>query len=351
MKKKILITVPTLVAGGMERAALNFAISFHQLGYEVKMFLVSSNTIYFDVPKEIEVISGKDNAANPWLTPLSLFKLRRFSKAYKPAIVLSFSGKMSAYVILALKGLNIPTLPFHRSNPNITYGKINNILNLLLFPKCKALVVQTSEAKRIFEKKYKNKNIIVVPNPIRELLLDKNVKKENIIINTSRLVKGKGIDDLIRIFAKTDTTDWSLHLLGDGDERSYLETLVRDLNIEDSVKFLGFQRNVDKYLSSASIFAFTSKSEGFPNSLLEAMCAGLACISFNCPTGPSDMIINGANGYLIDVDNHKEFEEKLNKLMSNKDLRSQFSFEAQKLNVIHNPERILNEFTTALFNL
>tara|TARA_R110002049_G_scaffold261136_2_gene437241 strand:+ start:3709 stop:4764 length:1056 start_codon:yes stop_codon:yes gene_type:complete len=345
---KFLITVPTLNPGGMERAAANCALALHKLGHGVKIFTVSNNFIYFDLPEEIEVISGKNKSENLWLIPLSLYKLRKLSQNFRPNFVLSFSGRMSSYIIITLMGLNIPVIPFHRGNPNIIYGRLNNVLNMILYPKCKALVVQTKKAKEIFEKKYKNKNVIVMPNPIRELKIDETIEKEKILINISRLVKGKGLDNLIRIFSNINSDEWSLHILGDGPLRNSLEDLAEELKINHKVKFMGFQKNVDVYLSKASVFAFTSESEGFPNALLEAMCSGLACISFDCPTGPSEMIIDGENGFLIDLFNHQEYSDKLEYLLNHNSLRTKFSNEAKKLNEKHNPDKILNEFITRI---
>jgi len=343
-KTKILLTVPGLGGGGMERAALNFAVSLQKTGCKVKIFTISHNDVFYKIPKNIDVINGKKRREDVHLIPLSLYKLRRVAKKFKPKVVLSFSGKMSPYVIISLLGLKIPVIPFHRSNPHITYGRFNNALSHYFYPKCKALAVQTKKAKEIFEKKYNNKNIIVVPNPIRELNINTDTKKRNIIINVSRLVKGKGIDNLIRIFSSLNDSDWILYIIGDGNMRNSLEELADDLNVSDKVKFFGHQKNVDYHLSKASIFAFTSESEGYPNSLLEAMCAGLACISFDCPTGPSDMIIDGENGFLIDLGDYDEYRIKLEKLIKNENLRGNFGKEARKLNDKNAPDRIIENF-------
>lgn len=342
--KKILITVPTLEGGGMERAALNFAISLSKIGYEVRIFTVSNNVICFDIPDGIEVVSGKKRTKDLWMAPLSLYRLRKFSKKFQPDYVLSFSGKMSAYIIIALMGLKTPVIPLHRGNPDMKYGLINNWLNMALFPKCVALVVQTNQAKKIFARKFNHKNVIVVPNPIRDIIMYKNIPRENIIVKVSRLVNGKGLDNLIRIFATLNPKGWCLQIVGDGPLRGELEQLAKELEIVDKVIFTGFQKDIDLYLSQASIFAFASESEGFPNALLEAMCSGLACVSFDCPTGPSDIIIDGENGFLVDMGRNEDYANKLEKLMTNKALRNEFSKEAIKLKEQHDPNKISKRF-------
>lgn len=342
--KKVVITVPTLMAGGMERAAVNFGEILSKKGVEVKIFMISSDQVFYEVSENIELLYGKKDLNNKWQTFSSLLKLRKFIHDYKPDHVLSFSGKMSAYVSLSLYGIDVDVIPFHRGSPYKTYGRLNNYLNKKIFPKSKALVVQTETAKKVFTEKYNNKNIIVTPNPVRDIHINENIEKENIIITVSRLVKGKGLEKLINIFKNLENKQWNLYILGDGYLRNELQDQINKLGLKDRVKLLGFQKNVDDYFAKASIFAFSSESEGFPNALLEAMCAGLACISFDCPTGPSEMIVNGENGYLIPMDDDIEYEEKLNELIKNKELRASFGKEAIKLNKKHAPEKIVESF-------
>jgi GalNAc-alpha-(1->4)-GalNAc-alpha-(1->3)-diNAcBac-PP-undecaprenol alpha-1,4-N-acetyl-D-galactosaminyltransferase len=242
-------------------------------------------------------------------------------------------------------------IPMHRSNPNNKLGLFDNLLTRIFFPTCKALIVQTEIAKDIFKKKYGNDNIIVIPNPVREIQVNNNVKKERIIITVSRLVNGKGLERLIRMFKTIDNQDWKLFILGDGYLKDDLQKIIYELNLEDHVVLTGFQKNVDYYLSLSSIFAFTSESEGYPNALLEAMASGLSCISFDCPTGPSEMIIDSENGYLVPMDDEKQFIEKLQRLMDNENLRYKLGKEAEKIKVKNSFEEIGKKLISELYNL
>lgn len=349
--KRIIITTPTLGSGGMERAVLNYATMLSRKDVEVKIFMISANKISYKVPDNIEVLYGKKKASNKLLMPLSLYKLRRFTKRFKPDFVLSFSGKLSSYVILALRGVNDRVIPFHRSSPYRTYGLFNNILNEKLFPNCKALVVQTQTAKSVFQEKYRNQNIIVTPNPVRDLFIDEKIKKEKIILSVSRLVDGKGLKQLIDIFGKVDNKEWKLYILGDGYLKDKLNERIKELNLESQIKILGFQQNVDYYLSLASIFAFTSESEGYPNALLEAMASGLPCISFDCPTGPDEMIEDGVNGFLVPLGENDQYAEKLIKLIEDESLRISFGKEAEKLMELNSLERVSTNFINDLYRI
>src|SRR5690606_22940547 len=108
--------------------------------------------------------------------------------------------------------------------------------------------------------------------------------------------------------------DWALHIIGDGVNRNAYESLIKSLNIEHKVKLLGNKTNVDTYYNESSVFVFTSRFEGFPNALTEAMYFGLPSISTDCPSGPSELITDGYNGFLISVEDQQALEVQLKKL-------------------------------------
>jgi glycosyltransferase involved in cell wall biosynthesis len=100
-----------------------------------------------------------------------------------------------------------------------------------------------------------------------------------------------------------------------------LNSLIDDLEARDIVKLAGNIADVDEYYKSSEIFAFTSSSEGFPNAIGEAMSAGLPVVAFDCIAGPSDMVTDGVDGYLVPVFDYDIFKQKLMLLMSEEDLR------------------------------
>jgi len=103
------------------------------------------------------------------------------------------------------------------------------------------------------------------------------------------------------------------------------------LNIAEKVEFCGFQKEVDFYLSQAKIFGFTSIIEGYPNALIEGMANGLAPVSFNCVAGPSDIINEGENGFLVPVENVALFAEKLQLLIDNPAVINEIGGKASKI--------------------
>ncbi len=103
-------------------------------------------------------------------------------------------------------------------------------------------------------------------------------------------------------------------------------------------------KDVDELLNRSSIFAFPSILEGFPNALSEAMASGLPCVSFNCDTGPSDLINDGKNGYLVDVGDIDMFSLRLRNLMESESLRANIALEAIKIREQFHISKISNLF-------
>lgn len=345
--KKIVFSIPTLAGGGMERAVLNFAKPLVHIGHDVTIFLLADKkSSVYEIPDKVKIISGVRKSYTRTKFLFSLNRLRNHCVKNKVDFVFSFSGYHSCYVIMSLLFTTTKVFAFHRANPYIKYGVINDLLNRIFFPLSSGLVVQTKLAKQVFNEKYNHNNIIVVPNPVKEIELSKSIKKENVIITVSRLIKSKGVDKLLSIFAKVAIANplWELWIVGDGPEKNKIEDLINSCPYKNRIRLLGFRNDIDELLGRASIFAFTSSSEGYPNALLEAMCTGLACISYDCVAGPSDIIINEKNGFLIENDNEELYISKLKKLMLDEDLRSEFSKEAIKLNKKHDSFNVVEKF-------
>jgi glycosyltransferase involved in cell wall biosynthesis len=127
---------------------------------------------------------------------------------------------------------------------------------------------------------------------------------------------------------------WKLIIVGDDaikqQNKSRLQALIEDLGATDCVELAGKRNDVENFYLRSSIFAFTSSSEGFPNVIGEAQSAGLPVVAFDCIAGPSDMIQDGENGFLVPLFNYELFAERLAALMDNSVLREQLGQAAQQ---------------------
>jgi glycosyltransferase involved in cell wall biosynthesis len=171
-----------------------------------------------------------------------------------------------------------------------------------------------------------NNKFDVVPNP---LTIDSpqysDAPRSKTVIFVGRLSYEKNLPALLRIWSKTDRQGWILKIVGDGEERELLQRYAETLNISDSVEFVGWVENPIPIMYDASLLCLTSLYEGFALVLIEAMAAGLPVISYDLSYGPSDIIEDGVNGFLIKNHDEQGFADKLSQLFSHREQLSDMS--------------------------
>jgi glycosyltransferase involved in cell wall biosynthesis len=145
-----------------------------------------------------------------------------------------------------------------------------------------------------------------------------------------RLSKEKNFELLIDVFSRLaqEHVDWDLVILGEGSERQGLEAQVKAGNLGKRVFLPGRIGNVGEWYEQADLYVMTSRFEGFPNTLAEALSHGLAAVSFDCDTGPRDIIRHGIDGLLVPPGNSMELMSALGKMMSDSSLRERFASKA-----------------------
>jgi glycosyltransferase involved in cell wall biosynthesis len=333
------LVIPSLQAGGMERVMSELAGYFCKKD-EVEVHLVLYERrpeLFYNVPENL-IIHKPKSEFNDRLRQISSFGrllfLRKKIVSINPDSILSFGEYWNSFVLLALLGLKYSVFVSDRCQPDKVFSRFHYILRMWLYPKASGIIVQTKVAEEIFKNLYKNSNIQIINNPIQRILPAKKSENERIVLTVGRLIRTKNHDRLIRIFSKLIAPDWKLVIVGGNalkqDGMSHLQKIINELNLCDRVILAGEQSDIGDYYRKSSIFAFTSSSEGFPNVIGEALSAGLPVVSYNCIAGPSEMIKNGENGYLVPVFDDKTFQEKLQILISDNNLRNEMSGIAKK---------------------
>ncbi|WP_054742969.1 glycosyltransferase [Cellulosilyticum ruminicola] len=183
------------------------------------------------------------------------------------------------------------------------------------------LIVLTHSDARKYEKAFALKTI-VMPNPLSFNPRHTSLCMNKEIIAVGRLDTNKQFDVLINVFEMflKEHSDWQLKIVGEGTEKNNLVQLINDKRLSNQVKLLDYTNNIEPYYKEASIYACTSKFESFGLTVLEAMSCGLPVVTFNS-AGPSDLVTNGVNGYVVSKGNETKFTEYMCDLANNPNKR------------------------------
>lgn len=321
MKKNIIIVVSAMNLGGAQRVVS--ILCNHWLDYGHKVTLISTFTgqkkDHYSVSNGVKLVSLKispDFTNNRILKlPFKLIQLRKLIKKEKPDIVISFLTRINTAAAISTIGLKIPLIISERIwTPFATLNSKLFWFYRLLFKKVSKTVVQTQKSMAWLKCHFPSLDVEVIPNPVlypiplQQGIMAKPQKfissKRKLILACGRLHKSKQFDLLIKSFIQIqkEFVDWDLAILGEGEEKERLEKLVHDMNCKSRVFLPGAIGNMSDWYERADVFVLSSIVEGFPNVLLEAMSYGLPCISFDCHTGPREIIQDGFNGILIDPD-------------------------------------------------
>ncbi len=322
-----------LAGGGMERSLTNIANYAASNGHKVTILNLFTTEIFFDLHPDIVVIwpTLDRNKMHRLVYAIRLLPfIRKIIKGIKPTTILSFGEWFNGYVLLATRFLNIPVFITDRMGPLLNLGFLLETARKIMYKYATGIIAQTSIAANILYQNTKNKNIRVIPNAL--IAIDSNVSvKKNQIVTVGRLTREKGHDVLINAFALLPKNDWTLHIVGDGNRRKFLNDLVAHHNIKGKVIFYGHLKEFSAILGKSDIFVLPSFYEGFPNALIEAMSVPLACISSNCVAGPSDIIEHGENGLLFETGNIGELAKCLERLINDHDERQRLATKAIKI--------------------
>ncbi len=192
----------------------------------------------------------------------------------------------------------------------------------------------------------KPKNMVVIPNPLPFVSAEPSRLEHKVVLAVGRLSKEKNLLALVDIWQEVAThcPDWKLRLVGNGNERAKIIGETERRGLDQQIEVLPFAREILPYYLEASIYAMTSLYEGMPMALLEAQACGLPIVSYACPCGPSDIIADGEDGFLVSPGDKKLFAERLVQLMSDEDLRRRMGAEAYKSSERFTEESVMRQW-------
>lgn len=331
--------LPSLVGGGAERAMLNLAIGFANQGFGVDIVLVKAKGDYLpEVPDQVRVVD-----LNATRLILSLPQFVQYMRNNRPTVMISTMEDTNLAAILAKKIADVPTrmivtvqnqISLEAKHSNDLKRKVVPYILRWFYPMADGIVAASQGvAEDLATVTGLSPDLIqTIYNPIvTDALMEKvnqsanhpwlrlddsddlsrddlsierslDDDQEPMVLAVGRLTVQKDFPTLLRAFAKLrQVQPAKLIILGEGEERSQLESLIEQLGLSSVVDLPGFVPNPCAFMSQAQVFVLSSAWEGFGNVLVESLAAGTPVVSTDCPSGPSEILADGCYGKLVPV--------------------------------------------------
>lgn len=376
---KIVFCTPALYsAGGVERI-VSFKASYfaEQFGYDVTIIVTEGRgrDCYFPLSGKVKVINLELGFEELWRASftkkifLYLSKQRQYKRLLKaelmrirPDFTISMLRREINFLTDIQDGsMKIGELHLNRVNyRNFEVNDTNLVKSLFAKFWMKSLVGKLRRLDRLVVLTDKGKsewpelaNVIVIPDPIPLRTEVISQLKEKRVVTIGRYAYQKGYDLLLHVWSEVEKKfpDWSLSIYGMGNRSQYSQ-LMKNLGIDAERCLLnGPVNNVSKIYEESSVFVLSSRFEGFGLVLTEAMSCGVPVVSFDIPYGPSDIITDGVDGFLIEDWNEKAFADKVCQLIEDVGLRQQMGQAAKDSSRRYLPDRIMFEWQKLLESL
>jgi glycosyltransferase involved in cell wall biosynthesis len=356
--------------GGTERVATMIANGLAAQGNYQILFLslVEDNKHpFFEIDEKIKRYALGSKWINPGPGYIKIIpKLRKFLKRKDVDLIIDIDIVLDVLSLPAAKGIRTKVLSWEHFNYTYEMGIFYRRCILKYSVRRSDYVITLTKHDKNSYRKYlhRTKNISAIYNPMEnpspqtdidttDLPIKESAQKEKWLITVGHLTYRKGMDYLAKVATSLlkRHPDWKWLLIGDGDQEAFLRETIAAHHLEEQLILTGRITNVGDYLTKAQIYVMTSRMEGLPMCLLEAKSYGLPIVSFRAETGPAELINDGENGYLIDLADCKEMEEKLHLLMEDESLRRKFSSHAKDGLEAYQLEAVLAKWNALLAHL
>ena len=360
---KIFFIIISLSGGGAERILIQILNNLNRQRFKPYLVLFEKKGVYLSqLHQDIKLYDLKKRRRLDFFK--LVVKLAHIIHREKPDVVVSFLSYTNIVSILAKKlSFRNPRVIIVKQNftseslKNSRFRRTKKWLIKKLYPLAERIIAVSTGVKSDLVKSFhiQEKLIDVIYNSV-DLEKVKKLSLEAVnhswfnsevacIIAVGRLTKQKGFPILLQAFRLVrKKLPCNLIILGDGEERSSLENISRQLSIENDVAFLGFQNNPYKYLARSDIFVLSSRWEGFGIVIIEAMASRVPVISTRCPSGPEEIITDGLNGLLVPVGDAEAVAQAILRLLANEPFRKQLAEEGRKRAEDFKVERMVSQY-------
>lgn len=357
---KIFIACNSLGAGGAERVGVNLANGFANHGHEVYIITDIFQDAAYPVDEKVKVLpmtTSKCGKVKKYTQTLR--NIRSYAKTYRPDVVIGMMHLASFLPLIALLGMHIPVvLTIHHALTSVGY-KISLRTKIIdrISPIFYAHTTILTQIDKEILKKYTRK-LSVMPNPLTFAIQPTSViTKEKIVLAAGRVDDWhcKGFDILMQAWNKLayKYPDWKLVLAGKGSEETiqFLLSFLTDDTARENTMFLGYCKDMLGQYSKASIYALSSRSEGLPMVLIEAMSQGCAPVAAANMGRTAEIITSDKEGLICQAENVDDLAEKLDKLMGDDELRHDIQCHAIERAKFYSQENIVSMWEKLLSSI
>lgn len=316
--------------GGAERVVANLANYFDNQGDKVILFLFSDSEPMYKLNANIEIRRLTQRRENNVSLPekisynIRLIRgLRKHLKDSKCEVIFCMASDNVYRAVLAGRGIT-KVIGTERTNPYRAFSKSRLFLNKCFYRLSDGYIFQTKGAKKC----YGNKGCII-GNPIMidTKRIEWDDRRKNAFCAIGRLADTKNYPHMIRMFEKLHCLDssFTLDIYGTGMTKEKLSQMIEEINGQEYIKLKGNVENVYECLSEYPFFLICSIYEGLPNALMEAMLCGCVCFSTDFDFGPSELIRDGENGFIIPENDIEALADRMQKILNDKALLNRVS--------------------------
>ncbi len=336
--KKILFVITGLTSGGAERVMCTLSNNLC-LENDVTIATALSTECFYPLNDKVKrvqlgsVVNKKNKLTKlttRFISGVNCFlRLKRLIKKNKYDVVVSFlpDTNMLSILVKMFSFNKFKLIVSERADP-WQYSKFKKWFERNLYYKADYIVCQAQNVVNFFKPKHQSK-CVVIPNPICKEAIPScyTGERPNKIVAVGRLVHVKGFDLLINAFSKLPNNfkDYTLEIYGEGVLKDTLQKQIDGLSLNQKVFLMGAKKGVMNYVKDAKLFVMSSRHEGFPNALVEAMATGLPVISTDFKTGVAKEIVKSENGIVVPVEDEQALLNAMVELLSDEDRLKQLS--------------------------
>ena len=356
---KVAFVISSLLGGGAERVVSILANSLVNRGIDVSIITNTLIKPAYRLEKNVAMLpffASESESKSRFRIIRQIRTVRQYSKRNPEAIIVGVMPIMYMVTYLATRFTHQIIVASDHTSFERPLKFHMRFIRDVLYKKANAVTMLTKADSDYVGSKYKNKWIM--PNPLAYDCVSEvdSENRKKIILGVGRLDvwRVKGFDLLIEAWARIADKhdDWKLEIAGTGSDVSLniLKEKANECRIFDKVLFSGFHSNIDQLMRESSIFALTSRDEGFGLVLLEAMSQGCACVSFDCGGRQKEIVNSGLDGYIIEGRNVDALAQRLDTLIKNESDRIRIAKNGIVRAKVFNKNNITDKWVT-MFHL